>query len=325
MALGFLNYEDLSGVVITNAHLALGSGYTRAALKELIGGSRTEGVLYGCEVSLATGLGLNVSAGLVRFSNGEIVQVPAQTVTLPAADAANSRIDRIGLVYSLTNGQSVTAKNDGTPRVLDKIHGAVLTAQVGSPAGTPVAPVKTSGTISLAAIRVDANQATLLSPAINTDEDTSRENSAYRFADSSSRFRFNKLKGYLEVNDGSGWYPISRQAIAPVALSLLNSQTAPAAIAGLVFDKTKVIGASMRVLISIQTDAPTELLEMGGLQLVYMPKSDTWDCRFTSDFGESGLVFSVDNTGQVFYTTTSVTGANYLGKLRITDISTLKV
>ena len=75
-------------------------------------------VVEGCEVTPAGGMQLNISAGTILF-NGESVEVPAQTVTLDAADAVLNRADLIVVDnsgnVSVLKGNYSTADDVSTP------------------------------------------------------------------------------------------------------------------------------------------------------------------------------------------------------------------
>jgi hypothetical protein len=71
--------------------------------------------------------------------------------------------------------------------------------------------------------------------------------------------------------------------------------------------------------ISIKTNT-TSTVQAGQLRFLYNSTTNQW---FISDdyFGQNaGVEFSVDSTGQVKYTSTNVTGANYIASLKISSI-----
>jgi len=105
-----------------------------------------------------------------------------------------------------------------------------------------------------------------------------------------------------------------------ISMALANNQTSAANVTGLSINSATYIHAMMNVFISRQTDTPTELVESGILHLVYLPKSATWDIRFQSVYGDAGITFSITSGGQVQYVSTNIAGANYVGKLRITNL-----
>lgn len=320
--LGKLNFGSLARYLIKAADLNTWQTYIEDNLKELIIGNRSYGVIYGCEVSVVSGLTVQISAGLVLFSNNVLVAVAAQQITLDAADVSNPRLDRIELAYTLENGTSVT-NIDGNSVVLDKIHTATIQKNAGTPAGSPSAPGLTAGRLSLAVVTVGTGVTNLNSGNISSTEDTYRSLSYFRFGPAGTQ-KFGFRNGRMEVTeDGSNWYPVTRRRYDDKSISLVNNQSA-LAISGMSFDAASFIAVSADVFISIKTDS-VETVESGQLLLVYKPTTAAWDVVFNSNFDDAGLTFSIDTTlgvGQLKYATTNVAGANYVGKLRLSNIVT---
>ena len=320
-----MNFADLARYLWKAADFDAWQNFLEAEKTEQSKGLRSSGVIYGCDVTVNANLTVNIAAGLVLFPSGILVEVSAQTLALNAADVTNPRLDRVELVYSLADGPTVT-NIDNQAKVLYRTHVATASKNTGTPAGSPAANTLTVGNLSLAIISVAANQVTLISGNIDQTEDTSRSVSYMVFGSTSiQKIRWNQSKTRFELTeDGAVWMPISRRTYDDVISTISNNQAAPLAIAGLSFDSTKYISATMSVMISIQTDTPTELVEQLTLKAVWRPKTATWDIRASvSDFDDSGVVFSIVTTGtvgQVKYTSGSISGANYVGKLRVNKI-----
>ncbi|MGN8835415.1 glycosyl hydrolase family 28-related protein [Mitsuokella jalaludinii] len=72
----------------------------KSSLTKALAESTGYGIVSGCEPSI-NGLTVTVSAGVIHTSDGRRLEVPAQSITLDAADAANPRID---VIYLDLNG-----------------------------------------------------------------------------------------------------------------------------------------------------------------------------------------------------------------------------
>jgi len=92
-----------------------------------------------------------------------------------------------------------------------------------------------------------------------------------------------------------------------------NNQSGEIAISGLLFstnDRSVIIDYT----IYRKTDL-AELAESGNLRLHYKPIEMTWSLGSQSYLGdESGVIFSINNSGQVSYISTDLSGTNYEGK-----------
>lgn len=202
---GRLNFADLDNYTIGGAGLDQGTQYWENAVAELIASRQATGVIYGGGVTVVAALTVRVAAGLALFSNGKMVAWDQQDVALTAANGANPRYDRIELTYSLDDNDEVE-NNDLETKVLDKIHVATASALAGVAAGSPVAPVRTAGTLSLAIVHVAALQVALTSPDIDLTEDSARDLSYTLLGTSPYGIRFNSRLGVLQAStDGAIW------------------------------------------------------------------------------------------------------------------------
>jgi hypothetical protein len=216
--LGRINFANLDNYTIHGSGLDLGEQYWENAVKELIGSRQAVGLIYGGAVTVVSALTVNIAKGLVLFNNGQLVAFDSQNVTLSAANGSNPRYDRIELAYSLANN-TAGVDNDNNPVTLDKIHVGTAAALAGTPAGSPVAPTRTSGKLSLALIHVAANQVTLTSPDIDQTEDSARDISYTLLADSPYGIRFNRRLNVIQyTSDGTTWGVIATSS-APVQVN----------------------------------------------------------------------------------------------------------
>ena len=88
----------------------------------------------------------------------------------------------------------------------------------------------------------------------------------------------------------------------------------PANVTGLLFNSTAILGAIVYYSVTRKTDT-NEAVETGELRLVYKPNSATW-IMAQSLVGNAGISFSVTSLGQIQYTTSNLSGSNYIGKMR---------
>ena len=109
-------------------------------------------------------------------------------------------------------------------------------------------------------------------------------------------------------------------------ISILNNQTAVQPLTGLLFDKLAT--KSFEILFDCyrKTDtALSQVNETGKIYGNYDPVSDTWRVSVNSVFDDAGVSFFITTAGQLQYKSTDITGANYVGTLRVTAITKLKI
>lgn len=111
------------------------------------------------------------------------------------------------------------------------------------------------------------------------------------------------------------------------SFSILNNQSSPANITGLVFDPTLFRGVELKYSIYRQTDtALSAKAQMGQLRFVYNTQAASW--LMSEDFAgqNAGVEFSIDDvTGQITYVSSDITGTNYTGTLKYSLIKTFGV
>lgn len=104
---------------------------------------------------------------------------------------------------------------------------------------------------------------------------------------------------------------------------LLNNQAAGVDITGLLFDKTIYKGAQIDCDLYRQTDS-SNLWESGTIYVTHDPVADVWRITWASHFLDCNCTFEISATGQVSYKSDNMAGANYEGKIRITNIRRFK-
>jgi hypothetical protein len=112
--------------------------------------------------------------------------------------------------------------------------------------------------------------------------------------------------------------------------TIANNQSSAASITGLVFDKTVYITAEVQYTVMRKTDtAASGVRETGRLLCTYESQENAWNIEPLVDTfmtnGPSGITFSITSAGQIQYTSTNITGANYVGKMRHKVVSTFSV
>lgn len=101
--------------------------------------------------------------------------------------------------------------------------------------------------------------------------------------------------------------------ILPSTFTVGNNVITPTPISQLVFDQAEVRSAQITYSIDRSTSA-TELSENGILQVNYNNTTNTWNSSQGPINGDAQILFSIVS-GQVFYTSSNLSGSNYSGKL----------
>lgn len=102
--------------------------------------------------------------------------------------------------------------------------------------------------------------------------------------------------------------------------SILNNQSSPVSISGLVFDKTQVKAARMFYSIDRRTDT-NKKNECGEIYVMHDAEADDWRIKRSGNFDAAGVDFTIDSSGQVSYESDDLTGSSYAGNLRVKDIT----
>ena len=97
--------------------------------------------------------------------------------------------------------------------------------------------------------------------------------------------------------------------------SITNNQSVSANVQDLIFDGTQVRGAVVKYTIYRTTDTQ-EVAQIGDFKVIYKSIEGSWSLGADNYHGDNaGVNFTITNSGQVQYTSTDLTGANYSGVL----------
>jgi hypothetical protein len=100
--------------------------------------------------------------------------------------------------------------------------------------------------------------------------------------------------------------------------TIANNQSSATNITGLLFNPSLFRGIKIEYSIYRQTDtASSARAQMGQLRFVYNTQAGVW--YMSDDYAgqNAGVEFSIDNaTGQIQYTSTNISGTNYVGTLK---------
>lgn len=93
----------------------------------------------------------------------------------------------------------------------------------------------------------------------------------------------------------------------------------PLDVTSLVFNSVNVKAAHMHFDLERRTDSQ-DVNETGELRVSFNNETSTWALDIQSSLDDAGVVFSIDGSGQVQYTSDDLTGTNYSGTLRVAQI-----
>lgn len=96
---------------------------------------------------------------------------------------------------------------------------------------------------------------------------------------------------------------------------ILNNQTTPQNVTNLVFDNAVTKSASIDYYI-YRVAGSTELGEVGTIRLIYKDVANSWALDRTQGGDNCGVEFDVDSSGQVTYTSSSLSGSPYSGVMK---------
>jgi hypothetical protein len=114
--------------------------------------------------------------------------------------------------------------------------------------------------------------------------------------------------------------------VSQTSFTIDNNQTSPVNITGLVFTPTLFRSVKIEYSIYRQTDtAGSARAQIGQLRFVYNTQSSSW--LLSDDFAgqNAGVEFSITAAGQIQYTSSNITGTNYVGTLKHSIIKTFGV
>ena len=109
---------------------------------------------------------------------------------------------------------------------------------------------------------------------------------------------------------------VNANDILETAFTVDNNIAAATNVTSLAFNTTSVRAAEIDYSIYRATDAPTELTETGKMLIVYKNTANTWFLTRTTSGDDTGVEFTITTTGQIQYTSTDISGANYTGIMK---------
>lgn len=227
---GLMNWQNLLDYVVQPSDMSLNQAYSNDYAKQHLNAERTKGILFGGQISIVSGMQIQVSAGVMLMPSGQLVTFPQLTANLANGDAANPRIDRIELAAIATNNTMVVDVNS-TAKVLDIVYVPSIVVLQGTAAAAPVAQSATLVNISIGLISVTAAQSALILGNISQAVDTAFITSQITLGDKNSFLRYNRTLGLLQFSNdgvryqalgsgggggggGANWQPVD--GIAPV-------------------------------------------------------------------------------------------------------------
>lgn len=97
--------------------------------------------------------------------------------------------------------------------------------------------------------------------------------------------------------------------ISTTSFTVANNQVASSNITGLAFDTSQVRSAIISYSIYRSTTS-NELSEVGQLYITYSSVAQSWELVRTAA-GNSGMEFTITNSGQMQFTSSSLSGSSY--------------
>lgn len=134
----------------------------------------------------------------------------------------------------------------------------------------------------------------------------------------------------------SSWFNTIRQMLVDTfdsenlgqeEFAILNDQSAPVDITGLILDSSSYISAVIRYDIFRLNESPTELREVGYITCIWNSTTDEWSLSRRTDAGVDALNMGANGltvvaaTGQVQYQTDDMGGVSHEGYIRYKFVS----
>lgn len=98
-------------------------------------------------------------------------------------------------------------------------------------------------------------------------------------------------------------------------INILNNQAAAVNLTGVVFDATKYSAAKITAELRRKT-ATQEVACIATINIIYNALAATWGIDSQFDGDACGVVFSINNAGQIKYTSDDLTGSGYIGTFK---------
>ena len=114
----------------------------------------------------------------------------------------------------------------------------------------------------------------------------------------------------------------NREVVADQTIT--NNQSSATSISGLQFDGSVYRAVVLRYAIYRVTD-DNEVAQTGQLRLTYKTNAASWSMSDDFSGDDAGVTFSVDATGQILYTSTDLTGANYSSSLKVNTVELFEI
>jgi hypothetical protein len=102
------------------------------------------------------------------------------------------------------------------------------------------------------------------------------------------------------------------------AFNVANNQLVASPVTGLVLNAASVRAAEISYSIYRQTST-NSLVESGKINVAYnnaSPNPNKWEINQGNIVGDAGVIFTIDNAGQIQYTSTNVSGSLYTGTMK---------
>lgn len=103
--------------------------------------------------------------------------------------------------------------------------------------------------------------------------------------------------------------------------AIQNNISVFSVINGLILDSNKTKSATISYTVTRKT-SEEYVVEYGSIYLLY--EDTQWIISRELDSGDAGIIFEIDNTGQLYYQTTNLTGINHIGLISFSAKTTPK-
>lgn len=127
-----------------------------------------------------------------------------------------------------------------------------------------------------------------------------------------------ELNDYLKALGSAYSTLVGVGDIPETASTINNTQASPATILGMTFDSAQVRAAAIEYQITRSTDSST-VVEFGLLSIDYNSTrslGSKWNIVRESTGDESGVEFFISDSGIVTYTSDTLSGSSYTGKIK---------
>jgi hypothetical protein len=116
----------------------------------------------------------------------------------------------------------------------------------------------------------------------------------------------------VRVNPSAAATAVYIDSLAQSNVTIINNQVSALAIPGMLFYGST--SAFVEYVIN-RSSSTTDLAQTGTITITKKPVAGTWTLTDTYSGDNAGVTFSIDSSGQIYYTSTSVGGTGYAGTL----------